>query len=181
MLATGLGNPAAVRVCTGKTVQFGSRPNQKPNPVLLGGPDLHSYMSYRVFCQVWLGPLVPVSGSPFRVFPFMVTVWYVPVMCKISTLVHHSLYLFHWWPLSSTQGETCSLLRPEVMCDQLFVWQHLLHLRSGTPILIGQAVIQLEFDPFAHATAPTTFGGLMEIDDSVSGKSQCHKEHPGIE
>jgi len=47
--------------------------------------------------------------------------------------------------------------------------------------LIVKAVIQPEFDQFAHATAPTTFGELMEIHDSVSGKLQCRKEHPAIE
>jgi hypothetical protein len=54
-------------------------------------------------------------------------------------------------------------------------------LSSRTAILIVKAVIQPEFGQFAHATAPTTFGELMEIYDSVSGKSQCRKEHPGIE
>jgi len=44
-------------------------------------------------------------------------------------------------------------------------------------MLIVKAVIMVEMDQFAPATAPTTFGELMGIDDSVSGKSQCHKEH----
>jgi len=48
--------------------------------------------------------------------------------------------------------------------------------------VIVKAVIQPEFDQFAHATAPTTFGELTEIHDSVSGNpGQCCKEHPGIE
>jgi hypothetical protein len=47
--------------------------------------------------------------------------------------------------------------------------------------MIVKAVIQPEFDQFAHATVPTTFGELMEIHDIVSGKSQCRKEPPGIE
>jgi hypothetical protein len=47
--------------------------------------------------------------------------------------------------------------------------------------LIVKAVIQPEFDQFAHATAPTTFGELMEIHDSVSGKSQYRKEPLGID
>jgi hypothetical protein len=42
------------------------------------------------------------------------------------------------------------------------------------------AAIQPEFDQFVHATVPTIFGELLEIHDSVSGKSQCHKEPPGI-
>jgi hypothetical protein len=41
--------------------------------------------------------------------------------------------------------------------------------------------MQQEIDQFAHATAPTSFEELMEIQDSVSGKSQCRKEPLGIE
>jgi len=96
VLATDPGNPPAVRVWTGKTVRFGSRPIQSPDPELLGRPNPYQYPSTRGFCQVWLDPSVPVSGSPFRVFLFMVAVKYVTVMCKILTLVHHSLYWFHW-------------------------------------------------------------------------------------
>jgi len=125
VLATGPGNPPAVRVWTGKTVRFGSRTVQKPDRELLGGPNPYPYPSTRGFCRVWLDPSVPVSGSPFRVFLFMVAVTHVTVMCKISTLVHHSLYLFHWRPLYSKQGETSSLLRAEVECDQLFILHHL--------------------------------------------------------
>jgi hypothetical protein len=47
--------------------------------------------------------------------------------------------------------------------------------------LIVKAVSPPEIDQFAHATAPTTFGELMEIPDSVSGKSKCRKEPHGIE
>jgi hypothetical protein len=43
--------------------------------------------------------------------------------------------------------------------------------------MIVTAVIQPEINQFAHATAPTTFGELLEIYDSDSGKSQCHKDH----
>jgi len=125
VLATGPGNPPAVRVWTGKMVRFGSRPVQKPDPELLGGPNPYSYPSTRGFCRVWLDPSVPVSGSPFRVFLFMVAIIYVTVMCKILTLVHHSLYWFHWQPLYSKQGETCSLLHPEVECDEVFIFHHL--------------------------------------------------------
>ena len=117
VLAMGLGNPPVVRVGTGNMVRFGSGPGQKPDPELLGGPNPYSNLSTCVFCRVGLDPSVPVSGSPFRVFLFMVAVRYFIVMCKISTLVNHSLYLFHWQPLYSKQGETCSLLCPEVECD----------------------------------------------------------------
>jgi len=125
VLATGLGNLPAVRVWTGKTVRFGSRPVEQPDLELLGRPNPYPYPSTRGFCRVWLDPSVPVSGSPFRVFLFMATVRYVTVMCNILTLVHYSLYLFHLWPLYSKQGETCSLLHPEVECDQFFILHHL--------------------------------------------------------
>ena len=125
VLATDPGNPPAVRVWTGKTVRFGSRTVQKPDPELLGGPNPYPYPSTRGFCRVWLDPSVAVSGSPILVVLYMVAVKNVTVMCKISTLVHHSLYLFHWRPLYSKQGETCSLLRAEVECDQLFILHHL--------------------------------------------------------
>jgi hypothetical protein len=157
VLATGPGNPPAVRVCTGKTLQFSSRPAQKPDQELLGGQYPYAYPSTRGFCPVWLVLSVPVSRSPFRVFLFMVTVIYVTVMCKILTLVHHSLYWFHWQPLYSKQGETCSLLLPEVECDQVFILHNLYDSRSRIAILIAKAVIQPELDQFAHATAPTTF------------------------
>jgi len=125
VLATGPGNPPTVRVWTGKTVRFGSRPVQKPDPEFLGGPNLYPYPSTRGLCRVGLDPSVPVSGSPFRVFLFMAAIIYVTVMCKILTLVHHSLYWFHWQPLYSKQEETCSLLHPEVECDQVFIFHHL--------------------------------------------------------
>jgi len=124
VLGTGPGNPPAVRVWTGNTVRFGSRPVQKPDPELLGGPNRYPYPSTRGFCRVWLDQSVLVSCSRFRDFPFMVAVIYVTVMSKILTLVHHSLYWFHWQPLYSKQGETCSLLHPEVECDKVFILHH---------------------------------------------------------
>jgi hypothetical protein len=99
VLAMGLGNRPAVRVWTGKMVLFCSRPVQKPDLQLLGGPNPYPYPSTRGFCRVWLDLSVAITGSHFRVFLFMVPVRYVTVMCKISTLVHHSLYWFHWLPL----------------------------------------------------------------------------------
>jgi len=42
--------------------------------------------------------------------------------------------------------------------------------------LTVQAVIKPQMDLFAPATVPTTFGELIDIRDSVSGKSQCRKE-----
>jgi len=125
VLATGPGNSPAVGAWTGKMVRFGSRPIHIPDPELLGGPSPYPYPSTCGFCRVWLDPSVPVSGSPFRVCLIMVAVIYVTVMCKILTLVHHYLYWFHWQPLYSKQGETCSLLHPEVEYDQVFILHHL--------------------------------------------------------
>jgi hypothetical protein len=65
-LATGPGNPAAVRVWTAKIGRFGSRTGQKPDPQTLGGPNPDSYPSTRGFRLVWLDPSVPISGSAFR-------------------------------------------------------------------------------------------------------------------
>jgi len=99
VLATGPGNPPAVQVWTGKTVLFGTRTVQKPDPQLLGGPNLDPYTSPRGFCRVSLDPSVPMSGSSFRVFLFMVAFRYPTVLCKILTLVHHCLCLVYWLPL----------------------------------------------------------------------------------
>jgi hypothetical protein len=48
---------------------------------------------------------------------------------------------------------------------------------SRTAILIVKTLIEPEMDQFAPATVLTTFGELMEINDRVSGKSQCSYEH----
>jgi hypothetical protein len=89
VLATGPGNPPAVRVRTGKTVRFGSRTVQKPDPQRLGGPNPAPYSSTRGFCRVWLDPSVPIPGSVFRVFLFMVPFRYPTVNRKILTFAHH--------------------------------------------------------------------------------------------
>jgi hypothetical protein len=57
------------------------------------------------------------------------------------------------------------------------VLHHEEDLISGTAILLVNAVIMLEMDQFASATAPTSFVELMEMYHSVSGKLQCHKQH----
>jgi len=74
---------------------------------------------------------------------------------------------------TNKQGVTCFLLHREVECEQFFILHHLQDLRSRTAILIVKAVIQPEIDQFAHANAPTKFGEMMEIRDSVSRKSEC--------
>jgi hypothetical protein len=95
MFGTGPGIPPAVRVSIGNTVLFSSRLVKKPNPEVLAGPNPETDPSTPGFCRVWLDLSVPVSGSHFRVFLFMVVVKYIAVICKIVTFVHHSLYLFH--------------------------------------------------------------------------------------
>jgi hypothetical protein len=67
VLATGLGNPSAVRVRTRKTGRFGSRPGQIPDTLTLGGPNPDPYPSTYRFRRVWLDPSVSISGSAFRV------------------------------------------------------------------------------------------------------------------
>ena len=95
VLATGPGNPPAVRVWTGKTVRFGSRTIQTPDLLLLGGRDRAPYPSTRGFCRVQLDPSGPISGSAFRVFLFMVTFRYATVDCKILTMVLHCHFLMY--------------------------------------------------------------------------------------
>jgi len=79
VLATDPGTRPAVRIWTRKMVRFGSRPVQIPDWELLGGANPYPYPSTSRFYQIWLDPSVVVSGSPFRVFLFMVTVIYVTV------------------------------------------------------------------------------------------------------
>jgi len=89
VLATGPGNPSAVRVWTAKTGRFGPRTGQRPNPQTLGGPNPDPYLSTRGFRRVWLDPSVPISGSAFRV----------------SHLWSHSdmrLLIVKYWPLYVT-------------------------------------------------------------------------------
>ena len=89
VLATGPGNPPAVRVLAGKTVRFGSRTVQKPDPQCLGRPNPDLNPSTWGFCRVWLDGSVPISGSVFRVFLFMVAFRYPTVNRKILTFAHH--------------------------------------------------------------------------------------------
>jgi len=65
VLTMGPGNPRTVQVWTGETVQFSSKTVQKPDPLLLGGPNLDSYPLTHRFCQFCLDRSVPISGSSF--------------------------------------------------------------------------------------------------------------------
>ena len=89
VLATGPGCPPAVWVRTVKTVRCASRTLQKPNPQRLGGPNPDPYLSTCRFCRVWLALSVPISGSGFRVFLFMVAFRYPTVNHKILTFANH--------------------------------------------------------------------------------------------
>jgi len=51
-LATGSGNPPAVRVWTAKTGRFVSRPGQNPDLLTVGGPNPDSYPSTSRFRRV---------------------------------------------------------------------------------------------------------------------------------
>jgi len=66
-LATGLGNPPAVRVWTPKTSLLGSRLGQTPNPLTVGRPRQDRYPSIRGFHQVLPHLSGPISGSGFWV------------------------------------------------------------------------------------------------------------------
>jgi hypothetical protein len=83
VLATGAGNQPSVRVGTGIMVRFGSRTIQKPDKQRLGGPKQDLYPSTGGFYRVWLDPSVPISGSVFQVFLFMVAFRYPTVNRKI--------------------------------------------------------------------------------------------------
>jgi len=61
------GNLPAVRVWTAKTGVFGSRPVEKPELLIYGGPNPNLCWSTHGICRVWLDPAVPISGSAFRV------------------------------------------------------------------------------------------------------------------
>jgi len=112
VLATGPGNPPAVRVCTGKTVPFSSRPIKKPDQFLLGSPNPAPYLLTRGFPWVWLDPSGPISGFAFWVILFMVTFRYPTVNRKILAMVHRCSFWMYWPPLWSKNVKKCSLPHP---------------------------------------------------------------------
>ena len=67
VLATGLGNPPAVRVWTANTGRIGSRPGPQPDPVILGRSSPDPYPSTNGFCRVRLDTSGLISGSGFWV------------------------------------------------------------------------------------------------------------------
>ena len=68
-------------------VRFCSRTVQKPDPLLLGGPNPDPYPLTRGFCRVRLDRSVPISGSAFRVF-------YVSLHSDILLLIGKDRYLY---------------------------------------------------------------------------------------
>jgi len=99
VLATGLGKPPAVRVSTRYMVWFDSTAIHKPGPQRYGGPNPDPYPSTRWFRRVWLDPSVPISGSVFRVFLFVVAFRYPTVDRKISTFAHRCSFPMNRPPL----------------------------------------------------------------------------------
>jgi len=113
VLATGPGNPTAVRVQTGRTVPFGSRTVQKPDAQGPGGPNPDPFPSTFGFCRVWLDASVPISGSVFRVVLFMVAFRYPTANRKILTFAGGCLFQMNQPPLSLKTRDTRSLPHPE--------------------------------------------------------------------
>jgi hypothetical protein len=67
VLATGPGNPPAVRVWNATMGRFGSWPVQKPDLQTFGRPIPCPYLSTHGFRRVWADPSVAISGCAFRV------------------------------------------------------------------------------------------------------------------
>jgi len=118
VIATGLGNPPAVRICTGSSVLFGSITVQKPDQLPLGGPSLYLCQSTYWFWRVWLDLSVPISGSSIWVVLFMVAFRYPILQWKSLTLVRHCLCFLCWVRLQSKRADICSLLYAEVECQR---------------------------------------------------------------
>jgi len=113
VLATDQGNPPDVRVWTVKMCWFSCSAVQKPNPVALGGPNLDPDPSTNRFSLVWLAPPVPISGSEFHIFLFVLAFLYPTVNCKILTKVWHCHFLMYSQPLYRKQVERRSLPHSE--------------------------------------------------------------------
>jgi len=110
--ATVLGNPRAVRVLTANRVLLSSWTVQKPDGLVLGGPNPDKYLSTRRICRDRIDPSVPIYGSGSQVILFMVSFRYPTMNCKRLTLVHHCPFLMYLPPWYSTTRETRSLPHP---------------------------------------------------------------------
>jgi len=108
----GPGNLPVIWVRTTIMSWFSSRPIQKPDQLLLGGPTPDPYpLTCRFYC-IWLDPSGPISGSALKVVLFMVTFRYPTVNCKILRMVHHCLFWIYRPPLQSKRGEIHTLPYP---------------------------------------------------------------------
>jgi hypothetical protein len=117
VLTTGSDNSPAVQVSTTKIIRFCSEHVEKPNSLLLGGPDHEPYLFARGFCPVWLDRLVPLSGFVFRVSQFLMTFRYAAANCTISTALGQYLFWMHMPPWWSKQREIRSLPQDENECQ----------------------------------------------------------------
>ena len=114
----GPGNAPAVWVWTRKTFQFGSRPIQKADLLLLGGRNPAPYPWTHRFYWVWLDLSGPISGFPFWVVLVMVTFRYPTLDRIILTMVCHCSFWMYWLPVWSKNVEQRSLPHPGNECQQ---------------------------------------------------------------
>ena len=105
LLTTGPGKMPAVRIRRRKTGLFGSRPAEKPDPLLLGGPNLAPYQRTRRFCLVRPAPSGQISGSAIGVVLFTVAFRYPTVNRKILTMVHHCSFWIYTGHLCSEKTD----------------------------------------------------------------------------
>jgi hypothetical protein len=87
VLDAGPGNLSGVWVQTAKTVSFDSRTVHNPDPLHIGRTNLDTYPSTCGFYRTCLHPSVPICGSVFRDFLFMVPFSNSSAKCKMLTLV----------------------------------------------------------------------------------------------
>jgi len=112
VLATGTGDPPAVRVWTRKWFLFGSRTVQKANLLHSGSPNAAPYLSTRGCHLVCPDLSGPISGFALRVVLFMLTFKYLTVNRKISTMVRRWPFRMNWPPLWSKYVDKRSLPHP---------------------------------------------------------------------
>ena len=113
VLGTGPCNLPAVSVWNSETIQFGYGPDQQPDSLLLGRPNLNVHLSASRFCELCLDPSNAIYGSGFRVFLLMVALRYPTVNCRILTWVRLCLFSMYLPPAKSKTSEIHSLPHPE--------------------------------------------------------------------
>jgi len=113
VLATGPGYPAVVCVWTTTTVRFGSRTIQTPDALPFGRSNPNPYSSTCGICRVGQDMSVPISGSVFRVFPFLLAFSYSSANRTLLTLICHCPFRMNRLPLSQKTRDSGSLPHPE--------------------------------------------------------------------